>query len=448
MASPALVYAVGGLLKRTRDMFYLKDKLIKSAGAILVFSMVMSFADFLGGNRAYASTSESIQTEIDDLNAQKSEIQRRMDEIQAEIDSLDYEKVNTLEKKLILDKKNLAAQEELDVIQEQIDIIDSLLSNIQSDLAEARGKEEYQRELWLTRVREMEENSNISYLDVLFRATSFSDFLTRLDLVNEVMDYDERLEADYIAARENVEALEAQAEEMYAKNTVNRQELETKKTQLETDIASACLLIEQMESNIDEYNEVMEQEERTQAEVSALIIEKEKELANARAAEEAARLAALAAQRSQGGNSAPTASDATASSSGSWMIWPSYTKYLTSKFGPRYLSLYGYTRSHNGVDIGASYGSNIWAASGGTVILAGWNGGYGNCVMINHGNGYTTLYGHMSKITVSQGETVSQGQIVGYVGSTGNSTGPHLHFEVRASATAAPMDPMSFQYLT
>ena len=135
-----------------------------------------------------------------------------------------------------------------------------------------------------------------------------------------------------------------------------------------------------------------------------------------------------------------------ASSSGTWMMWPSYTRYLTSYYGYRYLALYGYTRLHAGVDIGAAYGTNIWAAAGGTVILAGWNGGYGNCVMINHGNGYTTLYGHMSSIAVSVGQSVSMGDTVGYVGSTGNSTGPHIHFEVRASSTGSTIDPLNFSY--
>ena len=130
------------------------------------------------------------------------------------------------------------------------------------------------------------------------------------------------------------------------------------------------------------------------------------------------------------------------------MIWPSYTRWLTDHFGPRqnHPVLGGYA-DHDGVDIGASYGSNIWAAAAGTVILAGNYGGYGSCVMINHGNGYTTVYGHMSSISVTVGQSVSQGQVIGHVGSSGISSGPHLHFEIRSSATATPIDPMSFSYL-
>ncbi len=400
---------------------------------------------------AWAVKSEDIQDELDDLKDQRSEIQGRMSEIQAEIDSLDYEKANTLEKKIMLDQKNQLAQEELDVIQEQIDIIDVRLTSLQDDLTDAQEEEAYQKERWLTRVRAMEESSDVDYLQVIFDATSFSDLLTRMDVVDEVMTYDEDLEADYIAAREKVEDLEAQAEVMYAENDAHRQELEAKKAQLQTDIDAACALIAQMEENTEDYQAVLDQEAEAEAEVAALIMDKEKELKEAKAAEEAARLAALAAQQAAA-QAAMAGSVDTASfvaDGTTWMIWPSYTHTLTSKFGPRYLSLYGYTRNHNGVDVGASYGTKIWAAAGGTVIRAKNAGdGYGNCVMINHGNGYTTLYGHMSRIAVSYGQTVSQGQVIGYVGSTGNSTGPHLHFEIRASATAKPINPLAFSYFT
>ena len=413
---------------------------------LLALALIVSLFTGMSGTAAWAATSDDIQDELDELNSQKNEIQGRMDAIQAEIDSLDYEKANTLEKKLILDQKNLLAQEELDVIQEQIDIIDNKLANLQSDLDNARAEEAYQKERFLARVRAMEENSSAGYMDVLFNVSSLTDLLTRLDLVNEVMSYDEHLEDEYVAARERVETLEAEAETMFADNEAHRQELETKKVQLQTDIDAACALMAQMDQDTADYEAVLAQEEATQAELEAVIMEKEKELAEARAKEEAARLAALAAQQAAAGASAAAVSyvaDGT-----SWMMWPSYTSVLTSSYGMRTNPVSGVYKLHAGCDVGSSYGSAIWAAAGGTVISAGWNGGYGNCVMINHGNGYTTVYGHMSRIAVSSGQTVSMGQVVGYVGSTGNSTGPHLHFEVRASATATPINPMAFSYLT
>ena len=409
-----------------------------------LLSAILALGLLLGMAVPAWADSGAIQDELDGLNARRGEIQSRMDAIQAEIDSLDQEKTNALEKKLVLDQKNQAAREELDVLQEQIDIVDGMLASIQEDLERARAKEEYQRQKWLGRVRAMEETSEVSYMEVLFEADSFSDLLTRLDMVGGVMEYDEGLEKAYIAARSDAEALEAKAQAMYAQNQASRQELEAKKAQLDADTAAACELIAGMESNIDEFTEIMAQEMETRAGVDALIIEKEKELKAAQAAEAAAKAAAPSGTVA----TVSAAVSSGSSDSGAWMMWPSYTKYLTSPFGPRNHPISGQYKNHDGVDIGASYGSDIWAAAAGTVILAGRNGGYGNCVIVNHGNGYTTVYGHMDSIAVSAGQSVAMGQVLGYVGSTGNSTGPHLHFEIRSSATAYPIDPQSFLYLT
>ncbi len=405
---------------------------------MLLSITVMVFAPALS---AYAASSDEIQDEIDDLNSQKNEIQGRINAIQTEIDSLDYEKSNALEKKLILDQKNELARQEIQVIDEQIAIIDGLIANMQEDLAEARENEQYQRQRWETRIRAMEESSEVGYIQVLFESTSFSDLLTRLDLVNEVAAYDEQLEAEYVAARERVEVLEAQAEVMFSENELHRQEQETKRAQLQSDIDAACALIASMDTSIDEYGEIMEQEAETQAQIQSLIVEKNKELQQAKAAEEAERQRQLAA--------AGVVNIPEVSASGTWMMWPTYTHVINSYYGMRTDPVSGVIyRLHAGVDVNSAYGTQIWAAAGGTVILAGWNGGYGNCVMVNHGNGYTTLYGHMSSIAVSYGQYVTMGQVLGYVGSTGNSTGPHLHFEVRASATGSSINPLAFGYLT
>jgi septal ring factor EnvC (AmiA/AmiB activator) len=322
------------------------------------------------------------------------------------------------------------------------------MTNMQEDLDEAKAEEEYQRERWLTRVRAMEENSTLSYIDVLFNATSFSDLLTRLDLVNEVITYDRDLADDYLTARENVEYLENEAENMYAQNEENKAELEDKKAQLEADIEAACELIASLEDDIEAYNQAMAEEQETMNDIESLIVDKEAELAEAKAAEAAAAAAAAAAnQTTITDTTTTTTTTTTASSSGTWMMWPSYTQKITSHYGYRLDPVtQAFYRGHAGTDIGASYGTAIYAAASGTVVLASYNGGYGNCVMINHGNGYTTLYGHMSSIAVSNGQTVSQGQVIGYVGSTGNSTGPHLHFEVRSSTSGGTIDPESFGY--
>ena len=375
---------------------------------------------------AFAASSAEIQQEIDGLNSQKSDLESRMDALRTQIGGLDYEKANAQEKKAILDRKNDLAQQELDVIAEQIAIVDGMIASVQTDLAQAREDAAYQRERWLTRLRAMEESSGVDYMEVLFDAATFSDLLTRMDLVNEVMAYDEQVASDYMAALERVEALESQAETMYGENEARRQELETKQAQLEADIEAACAIIADMEASLEGYETVLEADAETIAAIEALIAEKQAELEKAKAAEDKARPGAIG---------------------GTGFVWPSYTRSLTDEYGWRLHPIQQTWRFHDGVDIRANYGTAIWSAQGGTVILAGWNGGYGKCVMVMHENGYTTLYGHMSTIAVSYGQTVSQGQVLGYVGSTGNSTGPHLHFEIRDNANpSTTYDPESFIY--
>ena len=409
---------------------------------VLAVLMVLSLLTVVFSSGAYAASSSSIRDQINALEDEQDEIRARMDEYEDEIAGIDEEKTNVVERKAVLDQKNLLAQEEIQVIEEQIGIIDGLVTNMQQDLAEARYEEEYQRERWLTRVRAMEEGATLSYVEVLFNATSFSDLLTRIDLVNEVMDYDRNLEASYVAARENVEVLEAEAEEMFALNEESRTELETKKAQLEADIEAANQLIAEMEKDIDSYKELLALEEAEEEAVKAEIAELEEEYAAAKAREEAAWLAQQQQQQQQqGGGNANVPSNTS-----STYLWPSYTSLITSYYGYRIHPVYGYYKFHAGVDIGAGGGTSIWAASSGTVITSTFGSGYGNYVVIRHDDGNYSLYAHMSSRAVSAGQYVGRGQVIGYVGSTGVSTGNHIHYEVWNSSRQTT-DPLGYSYI-
>ena len=390
---------------------------------------------------AFADTSSSIREEISALEDKQEGIRARMDEYETEIAGIDEEKTNVLERKAVLDQKNLLAQEEIEVIEEQIRILDGLVTNMQSDLTEARQEEEYQRERWLTRVRAMEEGAALSYMEVLFDATSFSDLLTRLDLINEIMEYDRELEASYALARENVEFLEAEAEDMFALNEESRNELETKKAQLEADIESANQLIAGMEADIESYKELLALEEAEEESVKAEIAELEAEYAEAKAREEAA---ALAAQQ-QTGNTSQSGSASVTGNAGTY-LWPSYTSYISSYYGYRLHPVYNYYKFHYGVDIAAAGGSDIWAVTDGTVITSTYNSSYGNYVVIRHDDGNYSLYAHMSSRAVSVGQYVSRGQTIGYVGTTGVSTGYHIHFEVWNSSRQNT-NPLDYSYI-
>ena len=416
---------------------------------VMALLMVLSLLSVVLTSGAYAASSSSIRDQINALEDEQEEIQARMDEYESEIAGIDEEKTNVLERKAVLDQKNLLAQEEIQVIEEQIGIIDGLVTNMQMDLAEAQYEEEYQRERWLTRVRAMEEGATLNYIQVLFNSTSFSDLLTRLDMVNEIMEYDRDLEASYVAARENVEVLEAEAEVMFALNEESRTELEGKKAQLEADIEAANQLIAEMEADIESYRELLALEEAEEEAVMAEISALEKEYAEAKAQEEAAALAAaLAAQQQaqqQTGNTNQSGNANVSGSSGAY-LWPSYTTYVSSYYGNRLHPVYGYYKFHYGVDIAAAGGTDIWAITDGTVISSTYNSSYGNYVVIRHNDGNYSLYAHMSSRAVSSGQYVSRGQVIGYVGTTGVSTGYHIHFEVWNSSQNKT-DPLGYYYI-
>lgn len=379
---------------------------------------------------ALAATKSELQTEIAALETQQGEIEESLAALEEQIEDLDFQSAAILEKKAVLDEKNRLAQEELDVIEEQIQIITTYMANRQTDLEQARAEEAEHEEALLARLRAMEENSGLGYIQVLFQATDFSDLLTRLDLINEIIQADEELWTAYIAARENVETLEAEALEMYAVNEANQAELAAKKAQLEADILAADQMIAELESTREGYNALREEEEAAMAEVHALIEEKTAELEELLRREQAAQVPEGAAPET-GGDGA--------------LLWPSYTTWITSYYGMRLHPEYGDYRFHYGVDIGAGGQTAIWAPADGVVTVSDYSGGYGNYVSIAHDNGYSTLCAHMYSRAVSAGERVSQGQIIGYVGSTGVSNGNHIHFEVYSGG--GTIDPLSIRYI-
>ncbi|MGI6028810.1 MAG: murein hydrolase activator EnvC family protein [Candidatus Heteroscillospira sp.] len=359
------------------------------------------------------------RSEIDALERQKDAIADKKAEAQEALDALKSEQSGYIEQKAALDEQNTLAIQEIELINEQIEIYDELIDEKEEELDEAIEREEYQKERFRARMRAMEENGDMGYIAFVFQASSFGDLLTRMDNISEIMDSDKALEEKYIAARENVEVVKAEYEAVQAEQLQTRDELEERKAELEEKIAEALAIITELEGDIDEYRKTLDENEAMEAQlqerIDDMIAELEKQ------------------QQAAGGGSI--------SGTGSY-IWPLPGYSPGSAYGWRMHPILHEMRFHAGEDVGAPSGTPILAADSGTVILAGENGGYGNCVMVSHGGGRVTLYAHMSSIAVSYGQSVSQGQTLGYVGSTGLSTGPHLHFEVRVNG--ANTDPKSY----
>ena len=383
--------------------------------------------------QAYAVT----QAEIDELQRKKEAIEAKVEEKQAVVDELEDQQAGVMEKKRALDERNDYLYEQLKINAEQITLYDEMIEQKAEEVAEAKRLEDEQLQRYRTRVRAMEENGTGNVLAMLLHSNTLGEFLTAIDDIGEIMESDKLLEDAYIAARENTEQVKAEYEAVKAELEVKKEELDAEKTEIEAQIAEAAELIESIKSDIDANAEEIAELLKAQEDAEALIEQKEAELEEQRRREEEERRAAQQPTGGSGGEEGGgTAGGGESVASGNF-AWPCSCTYITSRVGGRIHPISGVYKYHSGMDIGCQYGDAVWASDSGTVILAGENGGYGNCVMIDHGyvNGdyYTTLYGHLSSIGVSVGQTVSQGEYIGAVGSTGVSTGPHLHFEIRNS---------------
>ena len=395
-----------------------KTILALSLALVMVFSAFLQFIPV----SAFAVTTEEIEAlkkERDAINAERAEKQ-------AVVDKLEDEQAGILERKNALDQRNELTRRQIELNEQQIKLYDAMIAEEAAKVDAALELENEQLERYRSRVRAMEENGSYNILSLILKADNLAELLTSIDDISEIMESDRVLEDEYIRAREQREEIKAKYEEFRAEFEGKEDDLRAEQDALKEELEEATKLLEEISKDLEHHAKELAELEAAQEEaenaVNALIAELEEERRAAAAA------AAAEAAASGGGNGGGGGTVGTGS-----FIWPCPScYYITSRQGPRTHPITGVYKNHAGTDIGAQYGATVIAADSGTVCLAGVNGGYGNCVMINHGNGYYTLYGHLSSIAVNEGQGVSQGDIVGYVGSTGNSTGPHLHFEIRS----------------
>ncbi len=388
------------------------------------------------------------QSDIDSLQAQKDALSESMESAQAEIERLQAEEASVLEQKAALDQQNELLRQDIELVNEQISIYDSLVEAKAEELAEAEAEATLQAERFRTRMRAMEESGSIlSYLSILFQAENLSDFLARLETVSDVLTYDKETEEAYIAAQTAVETVKAEYEDLLAQQEAAKAELLAKQEQLEADLEAAYTLIASLESDIDAYTAAYEENEAAEAALQEEIDTLVAQLWQQQLEEQQQQQqddAANGGDSSNGstGNSGNSGNSGGGSVSAGTFIWPlPSSSTVTSAFGYRIHPIFGTEKYHSGIDISAYTGASVLAAASGTVITATYSDSYGYYVLISHGS-TSTLYAHMSSLNVSAGQTVSQGDTIGYAGSTGWSTGPHLHFEVYVGG--GRVDPLQY----
>lgn len=407
----------------------MKKKAISIVCIVLAFLMMVTLVVSVVGSLGALAADE--QDQIDALEQQKIELQSRQASIQTNINDLMAQQADVIEQKAAMDEKNELARQEIELINEQIDVYTDLIEQKARELEKAEAAEQAQYDLYCKRVRAMEEEGSYTYLDILFQCRSLSDVLSAIDMIGEIMDADKRLFEEYKTARENTEKVKAEYEGTLQQLGEKQETLEAEKAELEAQIAAAVEVINQLENDIEaakaEYAKAAAAEAAAQASINAII-------AQMQAEEEAAR------QEAAENNQQYTGTGSTATGT---YIWPCPSStYVTSAFGMREHPLFGDERPHSGIDIAGSAGSEVLAADSGTVAVATYSSSYGNYVTIYHSNGDYTLYAHMSSLAVTAGQNVTQGDVIGYVGSTGWATGPHLHFEIRVNGST--VDPLSY----
>lgn len=408
---------------------------------LMVFSLVAS---------ALSMTASAVsQSDVDALEEQKNTLSQQKEAKKAALDALRGQQADFVAMKTALDEKNELVQQEINVIIEQIDMYSEMILEKEQEAQEAQNAADEQLVVYKDHLRNMEENGSFNfYLSVLFSSKNFSDLISRIDMITEIMENDKAIEDSYKAARDFSLEVKAEYESYKTELTDKQTVLEEEMEQLKQEIAEAGQMIADLQADIDaytaEYNKMEADEASVRAQIDALTKQLQEEEEERRRAEEAANAANEANNggESEGGNTPETPPATNSTVTGSY-IWPApASTYVTSAYGYRIHPIFGTEKYHAGIDIGAGAGTNVVAADGGTVSVATYSSSYGNYVMVYHSDGSSTLYAHMSSLAVSAGQTVSQGDVLGYVGETGWANGPHLHFEVRVNGST--VDPLGY----
>ena len=399
--------------------------------AVLLLSVVVPALSVLAGATVTQSDIDNLKGSLSDISQRKKDIEKQLSSIRSDLAQAKAA-VELVQEQVVLTEQQISYQQQIiseiqgqiDESQAQIDAFDGQIAKKTADIHDLEEQEAQQYQEFYDQVRWMEETGSASYLSILFEASSFAEMLDYATLIADIMDYSNRIIDRLVATQEELAKArtalqadrDAQAEvkrlqeAQKAEQEDQKAELETQKKQLEKDKAEAVALMNKIAKSESQYAKEAAAMAAEEANIERALKDAERKYAE--------QLAALQ------------------QNNGEW-YWPLPGKVsLSSLFGGRYHPITGKWHSHTGTDIPAVGGTEIHAAQDGVVTYVSTNqyGSYGWYCMISHANGYVTLYAHQRvKPIVKEGQTVKKGQVVGYVGTTGSSTGNHLHFELRVN---------------
>ena len=369
---------------------------------------------------------QTYATEIDDTKKKAEELENK-------------KKAAENEKSSLADQlKKLA--EEMEKTKKKISTKETEISDKEDELILAKADEDDQYESMKKRIRYMYENGNTGFVEILCSSRTISEFLNNAEYISTISGYDRNMLVEFQKVVTNVENQEAALKKEYEELQTMQDDLITKQNDVNQLLTSKQSEIQKLDSELGDTKNKLAQLEAEAAEAA----KKQKEAAEAAAAAKKAQAAAAAKKSTSSSSSGSSSGSAGASviSGNGTFAHPCPAGYISSTFGYRVQPIAGASTNHKGIDFAAATGTPIYAAAAGTVISAGYAGNAGNLLVINHGNGLLTYYMHCNKIYVSAGQKVSRGQNVAAVGTTGNSTGPHLHFQVMLNGT--PVNPANY----
>lgn len=426
-----------------------RKRMVSIMAGVMAFIMLLTLILGLLPTRASAASSSEIRKQINKLKEEKEEIKDKITEVQAQYEENENEIVNIISKKNVIDQEIMLLYNQIDNMNAQLSAYNVLIADKQDELDVAEDRYAALSQENKIRIRAMEEEGELSYWEVLFKANSFSDLLDRLNIVEEIAASDNRRLKELSEAADVVEVAREDLLSEKTEMEQAKQELDAAQVELDAKRQEADALIQELLTKADDLEALEAEFERQEAEFLEMIAKKEEEFDEAKQREWEAYMAtyvppttvppAGSTNNSTGSNSGTT-SGGSVGSGGTWLVPCSYTS-ITSPFGYRTAPTTGASTYHQGVDLDTGTGWAVVATRAGTAYTA-YGSAAGNYVTIDHHDGFKSIYMHLSAFSVSNGTNVSAGQQIGLTGSTGVSTGDHLHFGI--SLNGVYVNPCSY----
>ncbi len=378
------------------------EKIKRIVAIVCAVLVLIAFLSSIVMQAAMAATKQDVQAAEKKTEAAKNDLKAAESEKEAIV--AEYNAI---------DKQIADTEYEISVLEAEIEQTESEIKEQEEALKIAEKEYEDYMAVFKKRARTMYENTDMDYLEILFSAEDFSDFLAKINIVTSIIGYDRDVLDKMQETKQRIKRTKATLDANLEIQKENMTTLETSKVTLNDSLVEKEALIAEISADVEKYKAVYE-------------------------AAEAAEQAVIREY-----SNALSYSANPIKYNGGKFAWPvPSTQRISSYYGYRIHPIYKTRKFHSGIDISAAYGVDIVAAADGTVTMSATNGGYGKCIIVNHGSGISTLYGHNSTLLVSKGQKVTKGQVIAKAGSTGLSTGPHLHYEVRINGST--VDPLSY----